>query len=56
MINRPTVHGIPDTPSRWVAKLWRSVCGPTRLLISAAWAASTTIRCSCRVLIGFIAC
>ena len=27
-----------STPSssRWVAKLWRSVCGPTRLVISAA--------------------
>lgn len=30
--------------SRWVAKRWRSVCGPTRLAMSAAWAASTTIR------------
>ena len=30
-----------DVPSssRWVAKLWRSVCGPTRLAMSAAWAA-----------------
>src|SRR3954465_8714937 len=28
--------------SRWVAKLCRSVCGDTRLLIPAAWAARTT--------------
>ena len=30
-----------STPSfsRWVAKLWRSVCGPTRLAMSAARAA-----------------
>jgi ABC-type transport system substrate-binding protein len=33
-----------------------SVCGPTRLVISAACAASTTMRWSCRVLIGFMAC
>src|SRR6202521_3204682 len=40
-----------STPSsrRWVAKLCRSVCGPTRLVISAACAASTTMRWSCRV-------
>ena len=31
-------------------------CGPTRLVISAACAASTTTRWSCRVLIGFMAC
>jgi hypothetical protein len=34
----------------------RSVCGPTRLVISAVCAASTTMRCRCRVLIGFVAC
>src|SRR6201989_882150 len=44
--------GMPDEG----AKLWRSVCGPTRLVISAACAASTTMRWSCRVLIGFMAC
>ena len=37
------------------AKLWRKVCGPTRLAMSAASAASTTTRYSWRVLIGTIA-
>ncbi len=39
-----------------MAKLCRSVCGPTRLVISAACATSTTMRWSCLVLIGFMAC
>src|SRR5712671_6930548 len=43
-----------STPSssRWVAKLWRSVCGLTRLVRPAARAASSTTRASWRVLIG----
>jgi hypothetical protein len=46
-----------STPSssKCVAKLCRKVCGPTRLAMSAAAAASTTTRYSCRVLIGTIA-
>src|ERR1700748_2325578 len=44
--------GMPDEG----AKLWRSVCGPTRLVISAACAASTNMRCRGPVLIGFMAC
>src|SRR5215469_5842992 len=34
--------------SRWVAKLCRSVCGETRLVIPAAWAAARTTRPSWR--------
>src|SRR5499427_5550391 len=34
---------------RWVAKLCRSVCGDTRFLIPAAWAAARTARLNCRV-------
>ena len=34
--------------SRWVAKLCRSVCGDTRLVIPAAWAAARTTRPSWR--------
>src|SRR5690242_19263416 len=35
--------------SRWVAKLWRKVCGVTRLVISAIWAAAWQARVSWRV-------
>src|SRR2546428_789122 len=38
--------------SRWVAKLWRKVCGDTRLVISAACAAAWQARVSWRVVIG----
>src|SRR5689334_24008945 len=38
--------------SRWVAKLWRKVCGVTRLVISAIWAAAWQARVSWRVDIG----
>src|SRR6478752_5037144 len=38
--------------SRWVAKLWRKVCGVTRLAISAMWAAAWQARVSWRVVIG----
>src|ERR1700716_2870118 len=38
--------------SRWVAKLWRKVCGVTRLVISAMWAAAWQARVSWRVVIG----
>src|SRR5271168_5196444 len=38
--------------SRWVAKLWRNVCGDTRLAIPAARAAAETARQSCRADIG----
>ena len=38
--------------SRWVAKLCRSVCGVTRLVISAMWAAAWTARLSWRVVSG----
>ena len=38
--------------SRWVAKLWRNVCGETRLAIPAACAAAWTARTSWRADIG----
>jgi hypothetical protein len=38
--------------SRWVAKLWRKVCGVTRLVISAVCAAAWQARVSWRVVIG----
>ena len=37
---------------RWVAKLCRSVCSETRLLISASWAAMWQMRFNWRVVIG----
>src|ERR1700674_3598952 len=41
--------------SRWVAKLWRKVCGVTRLLIAAMSAAARQARVSWRVVIGLTA-
>ena len=40
--------------SRWVAKLWRNVCGLTRFLMPAASAASWTARLIWRVEMGSI--